>query len=505
MPPTLENCLDEIIEEIIHLLDLNSIRALCQTSRSLASKCTQRYFTTFYLKKCVQLQRDVLEDFIAVTKDDGLVCNVKELVVLGYHDLLVEDDRDMDFYGRWRVKNLKLARELYIELLVKAFESIKTWNRDGKLAELVLEVVSREEVEEPLEQGSESGAGSVEKVEYTWESLSQAAGDSFLTVCQSLARSRLPVEKISLFYQGRPIEVCGALSCEYLGRVDWEDEGLAMCFAGLLELSIRVSNRRIMAYEEVEEEDEKIDSKEHGSEHEEEICVDSSKRRGYGGPLKTANDIEPPERPTTDLQAEASDENNFTGLANLLRLCPRLETFNLHNYLHSNSWVPSEVQQHYGRLFQRTIELNPPLLNVRSCTLRGLYTEEKYLLAFLTSLGTLHSISLEGVHLWPGTYKSIFSLFMDPKSAISKLFLDDLFEEGGLILFDGPGLPKFPYSDAWQGSHTLERGGKDCEDNYHIGGDDIKSPISYRVPTGGPLGSPYVMEWRRQLRERYGR
>jgi hypothetical protein len=72
MSPRLEDFPNEIIEAIAVKLDLNDIRSLRQSCRSLVSKTTQDCYKLFYRSKRVDITLQTLRAFVDATQSGRL-------------------------------------------------------------------------------------------------------------------------------------------------------------------------------------------------------------------------------------------------------------------------------------------------------------------------------------------------------------------------------------------------------------------------------------------------
>ncbi|KAE9365423.1 F-box domain protein [Stipitochalara longipes BDJ] len=448
MSSSLEDCPNEVIENIVVRLVLGDICNLRLVSRTLATKATQAHFKSFFLSKHVDVTESALRAFVEFTKSSSLGCLIQHLVLIG----VVNNTRQTD-YVQLRESGTDVS------LLSEAFRNIVANGKNGKLLSLSFEVVVyREDAERRLQPLAGGG----------WKFIWKSAADAFHTAFRSLAASSLPIEKLNIF-NDRQLQRC-SLAWNELGSIDTTNEGLITSLASLKLLSISFSNRIISR--------SNLDAV-----------------RSYDPAEYTDEDISEEEsRDIFDIDAEAEDERNFIGLAKLLRLGKQLEDLELHQYRLSGGW--RDVNElHLDRLFQRTAEMEmPPKLN--RLELRGVYAREQDLLAFLR--GTkVRNFSMYNVFMTSGTFRSIFDFCASDAADMEELYFNKLIE-GELhqsVYFDGPGSSQ--YAPVGPGPSS---------DSLHRKGDEVKQRIIYRSTIGGgPLmASPTTLLLTRERWREYG-
>lgn len=472
-----EDCPNEIIGDIIVLLEFDDIRNLRRTCKSLAYKTTQNRFKSFFRSKHVDVTESALSDFVYATQAGRLGTLVENLILIG----VVNNTAELESVGRewvppksgnsdlrFEEQNAEMAKNkqdfdilrqrqaeqgrLYdsgrvLSLLRDAFCNIATNSRTGKLPTLSLQtVVYRLDSQQRLNP-ADRHAGS-------WKLIWRCAARTFHTAVCALATSRLPIDKFDVF--------CGlqrcSLACNELSGVDWKDQGLATSLASLKSLSISLSNRPI---DETEEDRQRID--------------DPAEGMYVSFPLT--------KRPTQVVRSEASDEKNFTGLADVFQLCNQLKSLEVHYYCLNG---PTTIDPQHETLLQRMVEADKLPDTLERCRLRGAYIREHDLLTFLEQT-KLRNLSMEGVTISSGTFR--FEYCSSEKSGMQHMIFDDLFEH------DREKPVGFLLTGSLRASTTLDRAG-----------DDIESPILYALPAPGARvnGSPKARDRRIRLRREYG-
>jgi hypothetical protein len=305
-----------------------------------------------------------------------------------------------------------------VSLLSEAFSNIAM--NGGKLLTLSLEVVVyRENAEQRLHPLAGGG----------WRYIWKSATDLYHIAIRALAASRLPIEKLSIF---NSLQRC-SLGCNELGRIDFEDKGLAISLASLKSLSVSFSDRII--FQSIEDA---------------ERSCDPDEERDWDTPDRN--------RDRDEMQAEAEDERNFIGLAKLLHLCCQLEDLEIH-YYRLRSGLLGTLDLHLERVLQRVAEAET-LPKLKRLVLRGVYVREQDLLAVIRRTG-VHKLFMYRVILYGGTFRSIFNYCTSNAAGMEELYFHKLLEEGRSFYFEGLGashsLPQLIGDDPGSRGDTLRR------------------------------------------------
>jgi hypothetical protein len=214
MSPCLKDCPSEIIEAIVVLLDLDDIRSLCQSCRSLAVKSTQGRFKSYYPSKRVEITPHALKAFVDTTQPGRHGYLVQELALVGLtNDTLGDNSKPQD-----------VPTETELDLLTQACNGIAANGRSGALLSLSLEVaVVPDRTEERILPDTAATGG--------WRLVWQSAAQRFHTTIRALAASRLPLEKLDMF-NNRQLQSCSIASDE-LCRIDFLNKRLAISLSSL--------------------------------------------------------------------------------------------------------------------------------------------------------------------------------------------------------------------------------------------------------------------------------
>jgi hypothetical protein len=466
----LENCPTEIVGEIAKYIDKIDAGHLRLTNRYLRSTVTQRLFGSYVCSRRVNVTGTDLQKLVDVTQRGWLGCEIRDLTLVGVVNntkaLEAALKANADDPRKRDLENLQERRQAYqqllesgqiVRLLSQIFRNLAANSATGKLRSLSLAVTvyrqdSQREIT-PLAGGS-------------WRLIWQTAAETFRIVLAALQESKLEVSRLKIFSDPQ-LQKCSLESHE-LARIDYNSEGLIKALGALNALSVSVSERIIdlnpLAAQLSDDPADEVDW----------------------------SDDEPDED-INEVVAKAQDENNFVGLANLLRVCHALKSLHIHQYLIDFHNFSSNTRNPNERLFQRIVELDR-LPELEVCSLRGVFVREIDLLAFLKRV-RLRRLSMENVVMVSGTYRSIFDFCTDEASVLSFLYLDELMIQNDLIYFTGAGEPRFQTWVGAHGSNTLKREGE-----------ELRQPILYHLPDGPaiPMASPARQEWLLQQRREYG-
>ena len=506
MRPSFDSCPVEVVHEIFRYLDLDAVRNLRLSCRTLAAKSSSsRHIAAFFYSKNIELTEQALHTCAEATQAGGLPCLVRELTLSGPASSNAP---------RKTLEEREQSRQRNIRLLSRLFNHLAKYGPTGRLASLSLEVAIAPDL---IESHQPTNSLRV----FTWKPVWTTAVDAFYTTCGALAASQLQIESLNVFNNTGQQRT--SLPCDVLSRVDWNSQGLARALLSLRSLSISMSNRvskfgTVVDGEEVvsdsdisedPEDDDYNDNDDKGEgEGEEEGEEEEEEEEGEDDEDEDEDDVIntlPPRSPSYQRMEQrmgqrviAWDKSDFTGLASLFQVLKQLESFEMHYFLLGGNFrgLPDMNWSHENHL-QSLVKLDS-LPNLTRCKLRGVYARETDLLAFIKRTG-VRELSLEVIHLCSGTFKSIFDHCSSAASPMRKVYFDVLYEMNSphhLVFFYGPGHWS-QHGHAWprSGGESLERAS-----------DDIKEPISYDTDMSGrgPWGTPYMMQWIEFLRREYG-
>ncbi|KAI1159293.1 hypothetical protein F5B18DRAFT_35237 [Nemania serpens] len=472
MPVGLESCPAEIVESIVKRLDVTDAGSLRLTSRHLHSKATRGHFRSYFRSKHVEVTSARLESFKVLTQRGSLGCEIRDLTLVGVMNNTKRIEAAVkahpDDPSRRNLKILQERRKLHQQSLDSgqllchlsdAFKNIAAYSATGKLRSLSLEVtVYRTDAQRELPPAS---GGS-------WRLIWQSAAETFRIVFSALEESKLRIDSLNIF-NGSHLHRCSIASNE-ISNMNYSGPGLSETLRSVSSLSISVSERIL------------------------DITPQDAQASG-----DSADEIDWSDDEDMDMErymADADDENNFTGLAGLIRACKTLKSLHIHQYGVNGRRLDPHVPIPNERLFQRSIaalDVFPPL---EECSLSGVFIRESDLLAFLKTISSsLRRFSMKTVTMTAGSFRAAFDYIASDIPNLEYLEFDELMIARDLVHFTGIGEPRFHTWDGAQGGNTLRREGK-----------GVKQPVPYHLPTGAPLpvSSPGRQIWLQDQQRQYG-
>jgi hypothetical protein len=447
MAPVLDDLPNELFENIVQRLDLSDIYNLRLSSRLLASMATQHHFKSFFRKKRVNLDERSLTTFAHATQPAG--CLVEELVLVGlvYDTQVLKDLRNRIYLGSGRrlnkdecdrrqrgleaIEERRDALRIFgeskngVRLLSEALQNLNSnGSTAGWLRSLSLKIriciYDGERQEAPASYDHNAETGRPFKRGVDLNPLRRATAHTFRLAMNSLARSRLRVQRLDL-YNGIDMQRC-SLPCPDLIQLEARWPHLRACFASVTSLSLSLRDPS---------------PKFPGNEHR-----------------------IPFEQQSALLQAEileACADNQYIGLPRLLNTMPKLKHLDLHYYggLRNHPRTDTTFSK---TLLQTTI--SKPFPDLESCRLRGLCLDADGFLPFLARTKPSR-LALEHCSMAKDMWRPILDYLTSPQAGLESLCLDDLFETCTCrhLWFDGAGRRKYGCDDVI-GCSTVERKGE---------------------------------------------
>ncbi|SCN68682.1 uncharacterized protein FFNC_00036 [Fusarium fujikuroi] len=454
MPLGLESCPEPVVECIVQLLDLDDIRNLRVTCKSLAFKSSQYRFRTFFRSKHINLTVDALRTFAEGIQAGGLRCLIQHLYLVG-----IVDECESRKPGRqkdWQEEEMIRTHE--VNLLSQAFNGLVKCNKNGSLRLLTLRVAivrNGEETTLPADSGP-----LVPLQKSVW----LCTMHTFDTVGSALAASSLRIDGLNIF--GEPDIQPPSLACDQINAIDGNDSSFAKSLATLRSLSISLSTR-VFAFPRALQDN----------------------KQDVGRSFK---------KDAAEVQAEAEDENDLVGLSRFLRLCNQVENLEI-DYLRIPMCYSALVGHfYYETILQRIVELDRlPIL--KCCKFSGISAKETDLFGFIQRT-QVRELSLEKVILCTGTFRSIFDYCTSRAAGITKLHFDTLYEtlhdgryREKMIFFAGGGKSRIGFPSA-SATERLDREGE-----------SVRNSITYYISPQTPIDNPWIPEWGRFRQAEDGR
>jgi hypothetical protein len=446
-PPTLDSLPEELIEVIVRVLaDPSSIGALRVSNRSISGKCSRGLFTTFFRRKQIEVSEDAFRDALPVLTTFGSF--VEELTILvPFRDLASRVDWAQE---RQRIESLQAQ-------CFAAIRSASTSNSERRPT-LVLDIAS----DGYPRFSQQRFANIVESARITLRAL-QTSRENFGML--DFGRCSIPM---NAFEEGLGSEIAPPI------------------LESVRHLSLSISHRYkakhighgtdIDASEEYNPEDSK--------EHIQTVC------RALEG-AKSLNNLD---LHWYDLRCPKS--RHFTGMKRVSRRGTPQDLQDLD--------VLMQKYEHERRHFNHRL-LSPlaALQQLRSCTLRGLFTTAPLLCAFLASTSA-RQIMLQSVYLneqEEGSWTTVFDILTRASDPFEEISLDDLFVSIAIhrlpIYLNGPGAPKFP---VLRGNHGLDAWPSDL----HRSGEEVSRPLRWKFVGGRALAGSSYWNWNQRRKEQFG-
>lgn len=446
MPLGLEDCPELVVECIVQQLDLDNIRNLRLTCKLLASKSSSYRFRTFLRSKHINLTTDDLRSFAEGIRAWGLQCPTQDLYLIG----IINECECQKPEGQHDWQKEETSTKDQVNLLSQALNELAKCNKNGSLRLLALRVAIAPN-DEQMTLPAHSGP-LVPLQKSAW----LCTMHTFRTVVSALAASSLRIDSLNIFSEQDIWR--SSLAYDQINTIDWNEADLSNSLKILKSLSIRLSGRVFVFPRGLQENKQKV-----------------------GRSFK---------KDATEVQDEPEDENDFIGLARLLRLCNKLENLEV-NYLR----IPTGYSTLIGHLYcetilQRMVELDRlPMLKL--CKFSGISAKETDLIEFIQRTQP-RELSLEKVTLRTGTLQSTFDYCTSRAANMTKLHFDTLYEVSyerppceKMIFFVGGGKSRLGFPSA-SATERLDREGE-----------SVRTSIIYHTSPQTAIDNPWIPEWRR--------
>ncbi|KAI0903987.1 hypothetical protein F4823DRAFT_242174 [Ustulina deusta] len=434
MPATIESLPVELVVHVATYLDFQPVCSLRLASRTLAGKLSPAHLPQFFAYKNVKLDYGSLNDLVYMTCPGRAGCSLQHCTITG----VVADESGEPALTR---------------LLTDAFANLKRNSSRASLVSLRVNAESRPEGictdnERPLGFSVQDNGVFELNCRRELRIIWHTAQQTFETTMAALRECHLSVsEHFELF---GAVRGCGLSYRDALLPIT-QLASATTVFSLLKKLTMRLSSIR-------------ISSVQISSTYDQSMTVRQSM---HGSSL-------------------------LQGLLVILASMPHLEELDIHWYnigsLDSTSLENSTVD------LDVAAPLESPHLNLKACSLRGLYVAGEDLLRYLKAARPT-KLTLTDIRLIPGTWTPIFEYLSSSISPITSYHLDDLRESDGLLVHfdDVPGQSKFPYRGVQMGPSTLTR---------QMG--EVGATIRYQCTTRRPLGSGARMRWLESKKLEFG-
>ena len=416
----------EIFNEVASGLDLRAICSLRLTSREVANKTTStRCYVSIFARKTVALSSvNQVDEFVRMTGPGQMGRFLQHLTLktvlppcTKYQvapDSDVENSNDdalddeaagshQDEDPRHGVCSEAKVNPLATRLAL-AFDNLRLNTARGGLNSLEVRVERKgERVTKFCYSVVIRLPGPRRRKPGDWVPMWRAARDLLVTVSRALEMSPLPIEQLDLF--GKAVRC--SLACDFVSSI--LDVNLLPSISNLKSLSLSLSDH-----------------------------FDKG----------------------TNADSVLAGVANSKAICQFLKLCPRLETLELHWYRLSDSHTEAHEME---RCFFDRLANSVQLPQLRRLTLKGITASDRALVKFFSHSPLLAELIMERLFLEPGdSFDNVFSSIV---SRLDYVHLDDLYSSRPVCFHDTPGDPylvpsqgiaKYPNHLTRQGSKARE-------------------------------------------------
>lgn len=489
----------EVVERIIQYVDLDTIKSLRLTSRVLGERCLGPRFKSFLKRQTTDLTKRSLQSLCALASHPTLRPVVKNLTIMATVYDTFEVQRILCIKKR-RVVKRGLKGQIYqtrylpcTEQELSTAQSDLAWlraqqeEREALSDESVIESLASAlrlfgrlnsvDLDATVIQGPNV---TVWTKEGDWHPIFMRASQVYCLTMSAVARSGVAVDTLTVY---RNTPRCSVPSCDITAHVEKLDaDQLAVAGASIKNLALSISMR-------IETDIGKI------------AAARELRERLFHSELGFQSSL----LGTSDPETLA--EENFPGIARLLRFIPNLETIDLHLY-DTLGGIPEVCDRIFKAIAQET-----RLPALEQCCLRGIYASTESMLQFLENHPRIKHLDLRQVTLTSGSWEPIFEYLGSSRMpALTRLYLSGLYQN----------VSNYPWlvnlKPVWEegsdgGKDDYQRlrlttflclGGSRFVHTREFDADEIKRGLEIQpVIDRHLLGAPYY-RWEFSRREEYG-
>jgi hypothetical protein len=284
-----------------------------------------------------------------------------------------------------------------------------------------------------------------------------AAARTFHLAMESLASSRLTVQKLDL-YNSFDMQRCSLPSIE-LDQLEARYPDLSTSFASTTSLSMS-------------------------------LCNPTGPESGYTTTFQLSSVL----GTAAYMYFHVPDHRDHVSLVPLLHMMRNLKHFDLHFF--GRLQKPSFEDTFFSMSLLRTSERNT-LPKLESCRIRGLCVDLDSLLPFLEQTKP-RRLALEHCAAMRDQWRPVFDYITSPQAGFESLHLEDLFEKFRHLWFDEPGRGAYGHTNHVYGCSAVERQGE-----------SVVLPIGYFFLDRNQVGDPnteyhrWLQRHRLEYMERY--
>lgn len=483
-PTQLEIVFPEIFEIILDNLDLDTIKSLRLTSKALGNRCIGPRFNRFVENQETDLTFQSLDGLFDLASYPVLSQAVKHVTITA----TVFDTTELESKLQTRHK-VVVERNGYIY----SKKTIKCTEDDLTEAQTDLDWL-REKIDLREKEDTASVTASLSRVLrqfgklrtlkidalvlkgkdkrilpsafQEWSPVFIRASEVYRIATSAVAQSKVNLEYLTVY---RFVSKCGVPSFDITAHMETlESEGFAEAGAQIKNFALQFSTRTETDIAKIRAEREQLQGAD----------------RAFHDAMGSTTGLYKAEA------TEATTEENFPGIARLLKQMPNLEALDLHlrNTLRGSA-------NRYFRIFT-IIADEVRFVSLEQCFIRGLYATEASLLRFLGNHPKLNHIELLDVRLIEGSWDPVLKQLTQMPS-LTRLLLSNLFGGGYDVMNLSPGGLTKETMTEWQQRgwiypcdggpkiHTREFTREEIEQGLDFPNQDI----------GQYVGSPQFVRW----------
>lgn len=491
-PQNLESLTNELFEQIVGSLSLDDIKNLRLVNRSTAYKTTQDTFRSFFRRKAVDLRAQNLENLVHATSENRLGTLVEDLCLVGivYNTLALQnivkkgekyvrdqnqpsqipcDDQkvqqaahDLDILRRRQSEDQELrASRTDVALLTEAFTNLAASKSTPGLKTLSLQIAVYKDNSSTKTPPREAGC---------WKWNFEAASRTFMLAMTCLCESRLSLQTLDAFAKSPESLGCN-IPCDILRYIKFD---AVPTLTTIKNLSIGISDL-IINWSEYDLQDS------------------GDKEQSLPRALRDQKlELE-------HLQAQITEDDNYSGLARMIEACPNLEELDVSGYRIPCSHRKSVAlwRQMRRRLLYHIARIES-LHRLQKLRLAGFSSIDS---ADLVVLLTHHSASLRhlelnNIYVTQGLWEPVVAYL--PNMCLNTVHLEDLWEVSG-------GSSKLMhFAGEFEQEYILISGDHARRNVIKCWGPGGREKISCHRYEGMAIGSPRVWGWNQRRREEFG-
>jgi hypothetical protein len=411
----------EVAERIIQYLDLNTIKNIRLTSKALAGQCLGLHFKSFFKQQKTDLTERSLQRLrvLAAHPELGGPGVVRNLTIVAtvYNSsevqriLSTKQQRVVGSSSSGTILSTSYKRCTEEEL--SAAQSDLAWLRAQQAEQ---EALSDESAIDSLASALklferldsiDLDATVIQRPNLTvsttageWHPIWIRASQVYCLSMSAVARSGVAVETVTIY---RNTPRCSVPSCDITAHVRKLDADC--CLASIKNFALSTSTKIETDFRKIAAAGEQLQG------------AKSVFHEAFGSTAGLLKADDP----------EALAEDNFPGIARLLKLMPNLEAIDLHLYRTLNGHPRS-----YDRIFQAIAEEIRLPSTLEQCFLRGIFTTEQSLLQFLTNHPRINHLDLREICLTSGSWEAIFE-YVSAMPNLRRLRLSNLWDNDGML------------------------------------------------------------------------